>query len=160
MDNTTASASDSAEAFLKLDRIAKQAGASITAALKAGQIEGRQLDDVLKSVGQRLAEAGLQTAGRSIGVTLASTLGSTISGGLSGSLASGGLAAPEVLTGFSDAASAGVDASGSGSGSADSGGGVTIAMTVNTPDAESFRRSEAQISAALARAVQRGQRGL
>jgi hypothetical protein len=158
MDNTTASASDSAEAFLKLDRIAKQAGASITAALKAGQIEGRQLDDVLKSVGQRLAEAGLQTAGRSIGVTLASTLGSTISGGLSGSLASGGLAAPEVLAGFSDAASAGVDASGSGS--ADSGGGVTIAMTVNTPDAESFRRSEAQISAALARAVQRGQRGL
>jgi hypothetical protein len=48
-------------------------------------------------------------------------------------------------------------AAGAGNGS---GGNVSIAMTVNTPDAESFRRSEAQISAALARAVQRGQRGL
>ena len=37
-----------------------------------------------------------------------------------------------------------------------------IAVTVNvvTPDADSFRRSEAQVSAALARAVARGRRGL
>ena len=37
-----------------------------------------------------------------------------------------------------------------------------IAVTVNvmTPDADSFRRSEAQVSAALARAVARGKRGL
>ncbi|HKH96387.1 MAG TPA: phage tail tape measure protein [Beijerinckiaceae bacterium] len=37
-----------------------------------------------------------------------------------------------------------------------------LAVTVNiaTPDAESFRRSEAQVAAALARAVSRGRRGL
>jgi phage-related minor tail protein len=42
------------------------------------------------------------------------------------------------------------------------GGGRSAPITVNiaTPDAESFRRSEAQISAALARAVARGQRGM
>ncbi len=41
------------------------------------------------------------------------------------------------------------------------GGGRPVSVTVNiaTPDAESFRRSEAQVSAALARAVARGQRG-
>ncbi|WP_210485629.1 phage tail tape measure protein [Microvirga antarctica] len=42
------------------------------------------------------------------------------------------------------------------------GGGRPMSVTVNvsTPDADSFRRSEAQVSAALARAVARGQRGL
>jgi phage-related minor tail protein len=42
------------------------------------------------------------------------------------------------------------------------GGGRPVSVTVNvtTPDAESFRRSEAQVSAALARAVARGQRGM
>lgn len=42
------------------------------------------------------------------------------------------------------------------------GGGRPLSVTVNvsTPDADSFRRSEAQVSAALARAVARGQRGM
>ncbi|MBM6592372.1 phage tail tape measure protein [Microvirga pudoricolor] len=42
------------------------------------------------------------------------------------------------------------------------GGGRPMTVTVNvaTPDADSFRRSEAQVSAALARAVARGQRGM
>ncbi|NIX76902.1 phage tail tape measure protein [Microvirga terricola] len=42
------------------------------------------------------------------------------------------------------------------------GGGRPVAVTVHvsTPDADSFRRSEAQVSAALARAVARGQRGM
>jgi phage-related minor tail protein len=41
-------------------------------------------------------------------------------------------------------------------------GGRPVQVTVNiaTPDAESFRRSEAQVAAALARAVARGRRGL
>ncbi|QRM28149.1 phage tail tape measure protein [Microvirga sp. VF16] len=37
---------------------------------------------------------------------------------------------------------------------------VSVTMNISTPDAESFRRSEAQVSAALARAVARGQRGM
>jgi hypothetical protein len=41
------------------------------------------------------------------------------------------------------------------------GGGRPVSVTVNiaTQDADSFRRSEAQVSAALARAVARGRRG-
>ncbi len=45
-----------------------------------------------------------------------------------------------------------------------SGGGgkrpMSVTVNVSTPDADSFRRSEAQVSAALSRAVARGQRGM
>ncbi len=37
---------------------------------------------------------------------------------------------------------------------------VSVTVTIATPDAESFRRSEAQVAATLARAVARGQRAL
>jgi len=37
---------------------------------------------------------------------------------------------------------------------------VAVNVTIQTPDAESFARSEAQVAAALARAVARGRRGL
>jgi phage-related minor tail protein len=37
---------------------------------------------------------------------------------------------------------------------------AAITVNISTPDADSFRRSEAQVSAALARAVARGQRGM
>ena len=40
------------------------------------------------------------------------------------------------------------------------GGGTAVTVNISTPDVESFRRSDAQISTALARAVARGQRGL
>ena len=35
-----------------------------------------------------------------------------------------------------------------------------VTVNIQTPDVESFRRSEAQVAAALARAVSRGRRGL
>ncbi|MNU00314.1 hypothetical protein D3C72_2434070 [compost metagenome] len=37
---------------------------------------------------------------------------------------------------------------------------LSVVVQVSTPDAESFRRSEAQVSAAIARAVARGSRAL
>lgn len=43
---------------------------------------------------------------------------------------------------------------------AQGGGGVSVTVNVTTPDAESFRRSETQIAALLARAVAQGQRNL
>ncbi|MFD1333824.1 phage tail tape measure protein, partial [Methylopila musalis] len=47
-------------------------------------------------------------------------------------------------------------------GVAASGGARSASITVNiaTPDVESFRRAEGQLTATLARAVARGQRGL
>ena len=38
------------------------------------------------------------------------------------------------------------------------GGGVTVNVSITTPDVQSFQRSQSQVSAMLARAVQRGQR--
>jgi hypothetical protein len=159
MDDAAASANDGTESFLRLDRAAKQAGASITAALAAGQVEGRKLDDVLRSVGQRLAQSAIQSAGRSLFGSLASTLGSTlvssVSGGIGGAV---GLAAPVTLSGLGDVANSVTPVAAQAVSPAAR--PISVAMTVNTPDAESFKRSEAQVSAALARAVQRGQRGL
>ena len=43
---------------------------------------------------------------------------------------------------------------------AQGGGGVSITLNVTTPDAESFRRSEAQVATMVARAVALGQRNL
>jgi hypothetical protein len=159
MDDAAASANEGAEAFLRLDRAAKQAGLSIAAAFAAGQVEGRKLDDVLRSVGQKLAQTALQTAGRALFGSLATTLTQTFAGGVAG--ATGGisaLAAPASLDGL-DAVSQ-VAAPAAARSNAALTRPLSVSMTVNTPDAESFRRSEAQVSAALARAVQRGQRAL
>ncbi len=41
---------------------------------------------------------------------------------------------------------------------AQGGGGVSVVMNINTPDAESFRRSQGQIAAQMGRALSRGQR--
>lgn len=43
---------------------------------------------------------------------------------------------------------------------AQGGSGVSVTMNISTPDAESFRRSESQVAAMLARAVSLGQRNL
>jgi len=41
-----------------------------------------------------------------------------------------------------------------------SGRATHVTVNIQTPDVESFRRSETQVAAALARAVARGRRGL
>lgn len=43
---------------------------------------------------------------------------------------------------------------------AQGGGGVSVTVNVSTPDVESFRKSESQVAAMLARAVSLGQRNL
>ena len=40
------------------------------------------------------------------------------------------------------------------------GGGVNVMVNISTPDAQSFQRSQSQITAMMARAVARGQRNL
>ena len=40
------------------------------------------------------------------------------------------------------------------------GGGAHVTVNIQTPDAQSFQRSQSQVSAAIARAVARGQRNL
>ncbi len=158
----TSAQDDNAEAFLRLDRAAKQAGASIAGALAAGQGEGRKLDDVLKKVGQTLASMAVQSAGKGLLGTLASTLGSTLASTAGSVTDATGLAAPQALAGLDLVASAAPSPmmAAASAPPAPATRGAPVSITIQTPDAESFRRSEAQVTAAIARAVQRGQRGL
>jgi hypothetical protein len=146
MDDTAASAREGADAFDRLELSARQAGRSMQAAFAAAGAEGRKLEDVLRAVGTRLGDMAVQSAGRA-GSSL-------LNGGLSQaltSIASGGLTGGEGSASASSAAAAPA---------AQAARPVSVIMNVSTPDAESFRRGEAQVSAALARAVARGNRAM
>ncbi len=155
MSDATQQAQEGTDAFTQLDAKARAAGQSIAAALSAGQVEGRKLDDVLRGVGLRLSDMALQTAGRTLGglfsSTLAQGLSSVLTAGAEGA-AAGGAGLASVL-GSTVSPGLGSDRP-QGAGRA-----LNVVMNVSTPDANSFRQSEAQVSAALARAVQRGDRG-
>jgi hypothetical protein len=130
MDDTASTANETAAAFDRLDISARQAGASMLSAFGAASAEGRKLED---------------------------------SGRLASSLLTGGLSS--ALTGIASGASGGFGAAAEGVSSTLSAGGgavnaLSVTMNISTPDAESFRQGEAQVSAALARAVARGSRAM
>ncbi|HUG63058.1 MAG TPA: phage tail tape measure protein [Methylomirabilota bacterium] len=161
-----------------LDTAAKGFGATLTSGLKAAAVEGRALDDVLKQMVLRLSSQALDAALK----PLADMLGQIVSGfagavgsGLSGAVtpfAKGGVVStptyfPMGGGGTGLAGEAGPEAilpleRGADGALGVRGGGRPVSVTVNIAarDAESFRRSEAQIGAMLARAVGRGRRGL
>jgi hypothetical protein len=161
MNETQETAEAGAVAFDNLNRQASKAGTTIAAALAAGQVEGRKLDDVLKDVGTRLGNLALRTAGSSLTSSLTSTLTQT----LTSSLSSTALQSVGASTSASFGQLAGnADGNGAAYSLKPSNGQaarpMNITMNISTPNAESFRNSEAQVTAALARAVQRGQRSL
>ena len=161
-------------------------GSALTGALRSATAGGKGLDDVLKGLALRMSSialsAGLKPLENLLGGAVGSVLGGAGSlfgfaeGGIPGRVtpfaAGGVVAAPTYFslgrdTGLMGEAGAeailplargsdgslGVAASGSG-------GGTQIVFNVTTPDAGSFRKSEGQISAMLARSVRRGQRAL
>ena len=161
-------------------------GSALTGALRSATAGGKGLDDVLKGLALRMSSialsAGLKPLENLLGDAVGSVLGGAGSlfgfaeGGIPGRVtpfaAGGVVAAPTYFslgrdTGLMGEAGAeailplargsdgslGVAASGSG-------GGPQIVFNVTTPDAGSFRKSEGQISAMLARSVRRGQRAL
>lgn len=111
--------------------------------LKAAVVEGERLDDVLGGLSERLS-------GRFLDLSLAPLEG-VVARGLAAAVA------PTIAadTGGMQRTGAMPETAG-----AQRGGGVSIALNVTTPDVEGFRRSEAQVTAVLARAVGRGRRGL
>lgn len=134
----------------RLDRVTAQFGRSLSRALAGGIAQGRSFDEILRGLGERLIEISLRAAFKPLESSFGSLV-SSLTGGLTGAFTggSGGL--------FADLAGA---ASGASASAAAAAPGFAVTMNITTPDAESFRRSEAQVSAALARAVARGQRGL
>ncbi|GJE11527.1 MULTISPECIES: phage tail tape measure protein [Methylobacterium] len=171
-----------------LDRLAQSFGRSLDAALTRGAASGRSLDGVLGTIGARLAGTASRAAAGPIrsGITglIDAALGAgseaaagfarggVFRGGRVQPFAAGGVvAAPTYFpmtggTGLMGEAgpeailplARGVDGRlGVAAGGA-SARPVSVTVHIATPDPGAFRRSEAQVTASLARAVARGQR--
>lgn len=173
-----------------LDRSAESLGKSITSAFAKGIVDGKRFEDVLRSIGRSITDTLLKSALKPLQTSLSSLLGSGVKGltGLfSGGLGLGGggtvpvapfaeggvIASPAYfplgrglgLMGErgSEAIlplSRGVDGRLGVRASGEARRPLNVVVQVSTPDADSFRRSEAQVSAAIARAVARGGRAL
>ncbi|MFA6266577.1 MAG: phage tail tape measure protein [Pseudolabrys sp.] len=154
----------------------RQFATLMTRAFSQAVTGGKQFDDVLKNVALSLSKLAVQNAFKS--------LARDISGGLEGigggsvirnitPFATGGvIGAPSYFPmagGFGLAGEAGPEAimplsRGSDGRLGIAGGGASvpanITVQIATPDADSFRRSEAYLTGQIARAVARGQRNL
>ena len=170
------------QAMGDLTQRANSFGSAIASAMKDAVTGGRSLDGVLRQLGQRISTIALDAALKPLTDLASNALGAALGGVASGSgvpaanivpFAKGGIVAAPTY--FPTAGKlglmgeAGAEAvlplkRGSdgtlGVASASASGGPAIIFNVTTPDATSFRRSEAQIQAMLARAASRGQRGM
>jgi len=166
---------DLASSLAEMDRLSRSFGTALGRALDQAAVKGRALDTVLSRLALRLSTLALHAALK----PLESGIGGALEGLVSGAVrsvtpfASGGVvAAPTYFpmgNGLGLAGEAGSEAilplardSNGQLGVRAAAGAAPTTVTVNiaTPDVEGFRRSEAQVTAALARAVGRGRRGL
>ena len=172
-----------ADALANLEKLAASFGNQLSGALKDATVSGRSLDDMLRRIGMNLAgmalSQGLQPlsnltsgllSGLLRGVTpfakggVASGIMPFASGGvvsaptyfpMGRSVGLMGEAGAEAILPLQRGADGrlGVAAGGGG-------GAVNVVFNVTAADAASFRKSEAQITGMLARAVARGSRTL
>jgi phage-related minor tail protein len=172
------------DALRNLEKLSASFGSQLSGALKSAAVSGKDLDDILRRIGLNLAGLALEQGLKPL-QSLAGGLFSSLLGGLSGILpfakggvpghvvpfAAGGVvsapsyfpvgrtigvmgeAGPEAILPLQRSADGrlGVAAAGGG-------GSVNVVFNVTTPDASSFRKSEAQMTGMLARAVSRGTR--
>jgi phage-related minor tail protein len=168
-----------------LDGRSRSFGTALGGALTSATTGGKGLDTVLQSLGNRLTSIAL-SAGLKPLETALSGAADSLTGGIGKLLgfARGGV--PGQVTAFADGGvvasptyfpmggdlglmgEAGSEAilplkrgaDGSLGVASSGGGGSSIVLNVTTPDAASFQKSQAQISAMLARTALRGQRNL
>ncbi|QCK86636.1 phage tail tape measure protein [Phreatobacter aquaticus] len=172
------------------DKLARGFGASLTRAFTNAVTRGQSLGSVLQSLGQQLSSMALRQALQPLTAGISNTLGdfakgfqglgqgvSAEAGPLSGvtPFARGGVVAAPTYFPMGDGRAGlmgergleavmplartadgrlGIAAQGNGR------NGPAIVMNVTASDAGSFRRSEAELTAMLARAVARGRRGV
>lgn len=180
---------DRAKQLENLDQLSKKFGQSLSSALTTNLNAGRQLDGMLGTLATKLSSIALKAALTPVSKGLASLVkgllgsagdattsafarGGVIAAGRVRPFASGGIvAAPTYFPmqgGTGLMGEAGPEAilplqrgSDGRLGVASAGERpVSVNVSIATPDAESFRRSEAQVAASLARAVARGRRAL
>lgn len=148
-----------------LDRVLRQAALSISnSALRSGlkplaNLVGEGANAAFGGLGQALSGGLASIATRAIPFAEGGVIGAPtafgLPGGRVGLMGEAGREAVLPLARGSDGR-LGVALEGASGG----GGGTTINVSIATTDTESFQRSEAQVTAMLARAVSRGQRGL
>lgn len=169
-----------------LDRLAQGFGRSLDTALTRGAASGRSLDGVLGTIGARLAGVAARAAAGPIQSGLTGLVGAMLGSGAETGFARGGVfrggrvqpfAAGGVVaapTYFPMAGGAGLMGEAGPEAILPLGRGpdgrlgvaaggaqarpVSVTVNIATPDPAAFRRSEAQVTASLARAVARGQR--
>ncbi|MBB2970146.1 phage tail tape measure protein [Mesorhizobium sp. RMAD-H1] len=178
-ENVTVAIEADTSAFDRvLDDLQKKSdrfGVSLTAALKGAAVSGRGLDDVLRGLATSLAGLALETGLKPL-QGMMSSMFSGLLGGLGGvtAFAKGGVVSSPTYFGMAGGSlgltgEAGAEAILPLARGADgrlgvAAGGTTkpmqVVFNVSTPDASSFRKSEAQVSGMLARAARRGARSL
>ncbi len=171
-------------ALANLEKLSGSFGDQLAGALKGATVNGKQLDDVLRRLGLNLAGMALSQGLKPL-TNLAGSLFSSLFGGLAGALpfakggvtgapipfASGGVVSSPTyfpmggqLGLMGEAGSEAIlplrrGANGSLGVAASTGSTpVNVVFNVTAQDAASFRKSEAQITGMLARAVSRGTR--
>jgi phage-related minor tail protein len=155
-----------------LEARSQRFGAALTGALRSAATGSKGLEDVLKGLGSRLVDITLAAGLKPLDTILGNAVGNLA--GVVTPFAQGGVVrAPTYFpmdggAGLMGEAGAeailplkrGADgALGVATGS-EQGAGPQIVFNVTATDAASFRKSEGQISAMLARSVARGRRGL
>lgn len=170
--DTLGEAEELARVMADLEGRSQRFGAALTGALRSATVGGKGLEDVLRGLGNRLTDIALSAALKPLEGVLGNAIGGFIGsvvpfaegcvvrqpsffpmgGGNIGLMGEAGAEAILPLKRGPDGA-LGVSAGG---------GGVApqIVFNVTATDAGSFRKSEGQIAAMLARSVGRGQRGL
>jgi phage-related minor tail protein len=173
------------DAMRELNNDTDRFSRSVTRAFRDAIAGGKSFENVLRNLALRIADIALDRALQPISAGIGSVLGNLLGSALQPFAKGGIVNAPHVRAfanggvlstpalfplarGIGLAGEAGPEAilplargsDGSLGVKAENGRPVSVTLNITTPDAESFRRSEAQLTAMLARAVGRGRRGL
>jgi hypothetical protein len=147
----------------EMARLSRQFGTALSTAFVDAALRGRDLGDVLRSLALRLSEITLRAALKPLTDTFSGALAGLLTGGLG--RAAGGTAIPAPVTASGTIANPLTTPLGTrrqliAPAVAPAAAGPSIVFNITTPDADSFRRSETQIAALLARTVSQGHRNL
>lgn len=172
LSETLSGAEALADVMADLEGRSQRFGAALTSALRSATVGGRGLDDVLKGLGNRLTDIALSAGLKPLEGLLTGAIGNLIGsvtpfadGGVvrapsffpmgGGDLGLMGEAGAEAILPLRRGPDGSLGVAAGGGGQA-----AQIIFNVTATDAASFRKSEGQISAMLARSVVRGQRGV
>ena len=174
--------------LLRVSTLGEQFGKSLTRALEGAAVRGRNLGDVVRSLGQRLSQLALKAAFRPLEQGLTNVLSRAVAGAIG--FAGGGVASAPAAGLPVPFAAGGVVAAptffplaggrlgvmgergaeailplkrgpdGRLGVGAQTAAAVSITFNVAATDADSFAQSESQIAAMLSRVVARGRRNL